>query len=61
MMKIKMMKYYDSFQIDKKNLKVECYSSQDLLLSQNKSKHLNKVGLSSAKLSRSCSWSVGLL
>ena len=42
-------------------LKVECYSSQDWLLCQNKSKHINKVGLSCAKLIRSFSWFVGLV
>ena len=43
------------------NLKVECYSSHDWLLCQNKSKHVNEVELSCAKLSRSCSWYVGLV
>ena len=41
--------------------KVECYSCQDCVLCQNQSKHINKkLGLSCAKLSRSCNWYAGL-
>ena len=57
MLKSEVIKYNDSAEIDKENLKVECYSSQAWALCQNKSKHINKVELRCAKLSKSYSWS----